>query len=55
MVGINVGLISDPATPFGGVKESGFGREGSMYGTAEYLVIKMVTAGGMNQPLQSKA
>ncbi|KAJ0330162.1 hypothetical protein COL922a_012488 [Colletotrichum nupharicola] len=35
MVGINTGLISDPATPFGGVKESGFGKEGSKYGIDE--------------------
>ncbi|RMZ82868.1 hypothetical protein DV737_g1896, partial [Chaetothyriales sp. CBS 132003] len=40
MVGVNTGLISDPASPFGGVKESGFGREGSKYGVDEYLVIK---------------
>lgn len=38
MVGVNTGLISDPAAPFGGVKESGFGREGSKYGCDEYLV-----------------
>ncbi|KAH8883672.1 succinate-semialdehyde dehydrogenase NADP+ [Thozetella sp. PMI_491] len=55
MVGVNIGLLSDPATPFGGVKESGFGREGSMYGTAEYTITKMITAGGMSQPLQGKA
>jgi succinate-semialdehyde dehydrogenase / glutarate-semialdehyde dehydrogenase len=53
MVGVNTGLISDPAAPFGGVKESGFGREGSLYGVAEYTVTKMVTYGGMGQPLQS--
>ena len=35
MVGINTGLISDPAAPFGGVKQSGFGREGSKYGIDE--------------------
>jgi len=52
MVGVNTGLISDPAAPFGGVKESGFGREGSKYGVAEYQVTKMVTLGGMGQPLQ---
>ncbi|ESA44221.1 succinic semialdehyde dehydrogenase [Neurospora crassa] len=52
MVGINTGLISDPASPFGGVKESGFGREGSLYGIGEYQVTKMVTVGGMGQPLQ---
>ncbi|KAJ0368266.1 hypothetical protein COL26b_010917 [Colletotrichum chrysophilum] len=43
MVGINTGLISDPATPFGGVKESGFGKEGSKYGIDEYLVAKTIT------------
>lgn len=53
MVGVNTGLISDPAAPFGGVKESGFGREGSMLGISEYQVTKMVTYGGMNKPLQS--
>jgi len=52
MVGVNTGLISDPAAPFGGVKYSGFGREGSKYGIDEYLVTKMVTLGGMGQPLQ---
>ncbi|KAK3112562.1 succinate semialdehyde dehydrogenase NADP+ linked [Teratosphaeriaceae sp. CCFEE 6253] len=52
MVGINTGLISDAAAPFGGVKWSGFGREGSRYGVEEYMTIKMVTLGGMGQPLQ---
>lgn len=52
MVGVNTGLISDPAAPFGGVKESGFGREGSKYGIDEYVVTKMVTLGGMGKPLQ---
>ena len=52
MVGVNTGLISDPAAPFGGVKHSGFGREGSKYGTEEYMITKMVTVGGMGQPLQ---
>lgn len=47
MVGINTGLISDPAAPFGGVKQSGFGREGSMYGIDEYTNIKMMTFGGI--------
>ncbi|RKF59859.1 Succinate-semialdehyde dehydrogenase GabD [Golovinomyces cichoracearum] len=47
MVGVNTGVISDPASPFGGVKESGFGREGSMYGIAEYQVIKTITFGGI--------
>ncbi|KAM9879750.1 hypothetical protein BJF96_g823 [Verticillium dahliae] len=53
MVGVNTGLISDPAAPFGGVKESGFGREGSLYGVSEYQITKMVTYGGMGQPLQA--
>jgi succinate-semialdehyde dehydrogenase/glutarate-semialdehyde dehydrogenase len=52
MVGVNTGLISDPASPFGGVKESGFGREGSLYGIGEYQVTKMVTYGGMGKKLQ---
>jgi len=52
MVGVNTGLISDPATPFGGVKQSGFGREGSKYGIEEYMIIKTVSMGGMGQPLQ---
>jgi succinate-semialdehyde dehydrogenase/glutarate-semialdehyde dehydrogenase len=37
MVGINTGLISNPAAPFGGVKASGFGREGGFEGIEEYL------------------
>ncbi|RJE23387.1 succinate-semialdehyde dehydrogenase [Aspergillus sclerotialis] len=53
MVGVNTGLISDVASPFGGVKQSGFGREGSKYGIDEFLVIKSVTFGGMGQPLQA--
>lgn len=52
MIGVNTGLISDPAAPFGGVKQSGFGREGSKLGMEEYMVTKMVTLGGMGQPLQ---
>jgi succinate-semialdehyde dehydrogenase/glutarate-semialdehyde dehydrogenase len=43
MVGINTGLISDSATPFGGVKESGFGKEGSKYGIDEYVITKTIT------------
>ncbi|CAF3512475.1 hypothetical protein SNK03_000988 [Fusarium graminearum] len=53
MVGVNTGLISDAAAPFGGVKESGFGREGSLYGISEYQITKMITYGGMGKPLQS--
>jgi succinate-semialdehyde dehydrogenase / glutarate-semialdehyde dehydrogenase len=42
MVGVNRGVISDPAAPFGGVKESGFGREGGFEGIEEYLEIKYI-------------
>ena len=45
MVGVNVGLMSNAANPFGGVKQSGFGREGSIYGIDEYLQVKSVTLG----------
>ena len=38
---------------FGGVKQSGFGREGSKYGIDEFMVVKSVTFGGMNEPLQA--
>ncbi len=47
MVGINQGLISTEVAPFGGVKESGFGREGSKYGIDEYLEIKYLCMGGL--------
>ncbi|KAH8682404.1 Aldehyde/histidinol dehydrogenase [Xylariales sp. PMI_506] len=52
MIGVNTGLISDPASPFGGIKESGFGREGSKYGIESYQNIKTMTFGGMGKPLQ---
>ena len=42
MVGLNTGLISTEVAPFGGVKESGLGREGSSYGMDDYLDIKLV-------------
>jgi succinate-semialdehyde dehydrogenase/glutarate-semialdehyde dehydrogenase len=42
MVGINDGLISNEVAPFGGIKESGLGREGSKYGIEEYLTLKYV-------------
>ncbi len=45
MVGVNTGLISTEIAPFGGVKESGFGREGSKYGIEEYLNIKYLCIG----------
>ena len=42
MVGLNQGIVSNPAAPFGGVKQSGFGREGGAEGIEEYLEIKYV-------------
>jgi succinate-semialdehyde dehydrogenase/glutarate-semialdehyde dehydrogenase len=47
MVGINTGLISNEIAPFGGVKQSGLGREGSKYGIEEYLEIKYLCMGGL--------
>jgi succinate-semialdehyde dehydrogenase/glutarate-semialdehyde dehydrogenase len=47
MVGVNTGLISNEVAPFGGVKQSGLGREGSKYGMDDYLVIKYICLGGM--------
>ena len=47
MVGINEGIISNEAAPFGGVKESGFGREGSKYGIDDYVEIKYLCMGGL--------
>ena len=47
IVGINEGLISTPEVPFGGVKESGLGREGSHHGIDEYLEIKYLALGGI--------
>ncbi|MDX1676952.1 NAD-dependent succinate-semialdehyde dehydrogenase [Arsukibacterium sp.] len=47
MVGINEGMVSNPAAPFGGVKQSGYGREGSKYGLADYLDIKYLCLGGL--------
>jgi succinate-semialdehyde dehydrogenase / glutarate-semialdehyde dehydrogenase len=47
MVGINTGLISNEVAPFGGVKQSGLGREGSHYGVDDYVVVKYMCMGGM--------
>ena len=47
MVGVNTGAISHAYNPFGGIKESGIGREGSKYGIDEYLEIKTITLGGL--------
>jgi succinate-semialdehyde dehydrogenase/glutarate-semialdehyde dehydrogenase len=48
MVGVNTGLISTEIAPFGGVKASGLGREGSKYGIDEYLEIKYLCMGGID-------
>ena len=48
MVGINEGIISNAAAPFGGVKASGHGREGSKYGLDDYLNIKYLCLGGLD-------
>ncbi len=47
MVGVNDGIISNAAAPFGGVKQSGYGREGSKYGLDDYLDIKYLCLGGL--------
>jgi len=47
MVGVNAGIISTEVAPFGGVKSSGLGREGSKYGIEEYLEVKYVLIGGV--------
>ena len=47
MVGINTGLISNEVVPFGGIKQSGFGREGSHYGIEEYVTVKYLCMGGL--------
>jgi succinate-semialdehyde dehydrogenase/glutarate-semialdehyde dehydrogenase len=49
IVGINAGIISTAIAPFGGVKESGFGREGSKYGIEDFLEIKYLCLGGIKE------
>jgi succinate-semialdehyde dehydrogenase/glutarate-semialdehyde dehydrogenase len=51
IVGVNTGLISTEVAPFGGVKESGMGREGSSHGIDEWLELKYWAIGGMAAPL----
>jgi succinate-semialdehyde dehydrogenase/glutarate-semialdehyde dehydrogenase len=48
IVGINEGALAAEAAPFGGVKESGYGREGSRYGLEDYMHIKYLCQGGLN-------
>ncbi|MDC7712520.1 NADP-dependent succinate-semialdehyde dehydrogenase [Vogesella sp. LYT5W] len=49
MVAVNSGILSNEAAPFGGVKQSGLGREGSKYGIEDYLEIKYVLLGGIDK------
>jgi len=49
IVGANVGIISTEIAPFGGVKQSGLGREGSKYGLEEYLEVKYILVGGIDR------
>ena len=54
MVGLNQGIVSNPAAPFGGIKQSGFGREGGYEGIEEYLETKYVAdqpVTGVNRPV----
>jgi succinate-semialdehyde dehydrogenase/glutarate-semialdehyde dehydrogenase len=50
ILGINEGIISTEVAPFGGMKESGIGREGSKYGIEDYLEIKYLALGGLGAP-----
>lgn len=49
MVGVNTGLISTAEAPFGGIKQSGLGREGSRHGLDDYLEIKYICMGGIEE------
>ena len=48
-VGVNEGVITTEVAPFGGVKESGLGREGSKYGIEDYVVVKYLCMGGVDR------
>ena len=48
IVGVNEGIISNEVAPFGGVKESGTGREGSKYGMDDFIEIKYLCMGGID-------
>jgi succinate-semialdehyde dehydrogenase/glutarate-semialdehyde dehydrogenase len=54
IVGVNEGIISTPEAPFGGVKQSGIGLEGSRYGLGEYLELKYICLGGITAPAVDK-
>jgi len=48
-VAVNTGILSNETAPFGGVKQSGLGREGSKYGIEDYLEIKYICLGGIDR------
>ena len=48
MVAVNEGILSTEVAPFGGMKESGIGREGAKYGLDEFVELKYVLMGGLN-------
>lgn len=54
MVGINTGIISNEIAPFGGIKQSGIGREGSKYGISDFLELKYLCIGGVSETCQSR-
>ena len=47
IVGVNEGIVTTEVAPFGGVKESGMGREGSHYGIEDYMEVKYISMGGL--------
>ena len=49
MVGVNTGLITTEVAPFGGMKQSGLGREGRKYGIDEFVEVKYVCFGGVDR------
>lgn len=49
LVGVNEGLVSSETIPFGGIKQSGIGKEGSKYGIEDYLNIKYICIGNVEQ------
>jgi succinate-semialdehyde dehydrogenase/glutarate-semialdehyde dehydrogenase len=51
IVGINTGFVSSEVAPFGGVKESGIGREGSSYGVDDWVELKYLAMGGIGEPI----
>ena len=53
MVALNTGLFSTEVAPFGGIKESGIGREGSKYGILDYTELKYVCVGGIEAPVRA--